>query len=81
MTNFIDKPINTGGLTANRIFLSHRTIQIRLGLEDGQEEVILNHWNVFYLTNSASNLVSLSLLNDLNIFYDNMYHTLYNKIY
>lgn len=54
-------------------------MQIRLALEDGQEGIILNFWNVFYLSNSLSNLVSLSLLNDANIFYDNERHTLYNK--
>lgn len=79
MTDFIKKPINVGGSIVNRVFLDYGTMQIRLALEDRQEGIILNFWNVFYLSNSPSNLVSLNLLNDANISYNNKHHTLYNK--
>lgn len=57
----------------------YRIVWIRLALEDKQEKVILNLRYVFYLPNNPSNLVSLSLLNDAKIFYNNKHHTLYNK--
>ena len=34
---------------------------------------------MFYLPNSLSNLISLSLLNDVDIFYNNECYNLYNK--
>lgn len=48
-------------------------------LGDGWKRIILNLWNIFYLPNSSSNLVNLSLLNIANIFYDIECHILYNK--
>lgn len=69
-----------GGSTVDGVFSGCGTDRITLTLEDGWEEVILNLWNVFYLLNSLCNLVSLRLLNDANIFYDNENHILYNKI-
>lgn len=79
MTDFIKKPTNVGGLTVDGISPGYGTMRIRLALEDGRKEIVLNLQNVFYLPNSPSNLVSLSLLNDANIFYNNERHTLYNK--
>lgn len=79
MTNFIEKPTNAGGSIVDGISPGSETVQIKLDLEDGQEEVILNLCNVFYLSNSPSNLVSLSLLYEANIFYDNQHYILYNK--
>lgn len=80
MTDFIVKPTNVGESRADRVSPSHGTVRIRLTLEDKGEGVILNLWNVFYLLNRLSNLVSLSLLYDANIFYDNEHHILYDKI-
>lgn len=80
MTVFIEKPTNVEGSTVDVVSPGRGSGQIRLALEDGQEGVILNLRNVFYLSNSPSNLVSLSLLNNANIFYDNEHHTLYDKI-
>lgn len=78
-TNFIEKPIRVGGSTTDGVSPSRGIVWIRLVLEDEWEGVILNLRNVFYLPNSPFNLVSLSFLNDNNIFYDNEHHTLYNK--
>ena len=80
MTDFIKKLTNVRGSTTDRVSPGCGIVWIRLALEDGQEGVILNLWNVFYLLNSPSNLISLSLLNNANIFYDNKHHILYNKI-
>lgn len=79
MTDLIEKPTNVRGSTADKISPGCGTVWIRLALEDRQKGVILNLQNVFYLPNSPSNLVSLSLLNDTNIFYNNERHILYDK--
>ncbi len=65
MTDFIEKPMRVGGSTANGVSPGRGTVWIKLTLEDGYEEIILNLRNVFYWPNSPSSLVSLSLLNDL----------------
>lgn len=80
MTDFIKKPTNIGGSIAGRVCPGRGTIQIRLALKDKREGIVLNLWNIYYLPNSLFNLVNLSLLNNVNIFYDNEYHRLYNKI-
>lgn len=49
-------------------------------MEDETEGVILNLSNVYYQPDSPSNLISLAVLNDNNIFYDNKRQTLYQKV-
>ncbi len=79
MTNFAERPTRVGGSTSDGVSPGRETVQIRLALEDGTEGVILNLQNVYYLSNSPSNLISLSLLNDAGIYYDNKQQALYNK--
>ena len=45
----------------------------------GAKESLLNLRNVFYLPNSPSNLISLSLLNNAGIYYNNEQQALYDK--
>ncbi len=52
---------------------------MKLALDDGSEGIILNLRNVFYLPNSPSNLISLSLLNNAGIYYNNEQQALYDK--
>lgn len=79
MTDFTERPTRVGGSTADGVSPGRETVQIRLALEDGSEGVILNLRIVFYLPNRPSNLVSLSLLNDAGVFYDNKRHIIYDK--
>lgn len=75
MTDFTEKPTKIGRLIVDNISLRCRIVQIRLALKDENEEIILNLQDIYYLSNNLSNLISLSLLNDVSIFYDNKYHT------
>lgn len=79
MTDFVERPTRVGGSTSDEVSLGRGTVRIRLALEDGTEGVILNLQNFYYLPNSRSNLISLSLLNDAGIYYDNEQQALYNK--
>lgn len=79
MINFAERPIRVGGSTSDRVLLGQGTVRIRLALEDKTKGVILNLQNVYYLLNSLSNLISLSLLNDAGIYYDNKQQALYNE--
>lgn len=78
MTDFAKKP-KIGKLTLDKISPRQRTIQIRLALEDRIKGVILNFCNIYYLLNSSSNLINLSFLNDIGIYYNNKQQVLYNK--
>ncbi len=79
MTDFAEKPTRVTGSTSDGVFPGQITVQIRLALEDGSERIILNLQNVFYLLNSLSNLISLSLLNDTGIYYNDQQQALYDK--
>lgn len=52
---------------------------MRLALKDGTKSIILNLCNIYYLPNNISNLISLSFLNNVGIYYDNKQQALYNK--
>ena len=68
MMDFAERPTRGGRSTSDGVSLGRETVRIRLVLEDGSEGIILNLWNIFYLPNSPSNLISLSLLNDAGIY-------------
>lgn len=79
ITDFIKKPTRVGRSTTDKLFLGGGIVQIRLALKNRDEGVILNLWNVFYQPINSSNLVSLSFLNNADIFYNNKCHIIYNK--
>lgn len=79
MTEYMKKPIKVGGCITNGISLGRRKIKIQLTKKDGSEDLILTLTNVFYLSNSLSNLVSLDLLNDAKIYHHNKNQTLYDQ--
>ncbi len=79
MTDLAEKPTRVGRSTLDGVSSGRGTVQIRLALEDGSKGIILNLRNVFYLSNSPSNLISLSLLNDVGIYYNNKEQALYDK--
>ncbi len=76
MTEYYKKPTRFGGSKADGLSPGRRRIQLRLGLKDGSERMILNLRNVYYLPSSSCNLVSVGLLNDSRIFHDNRNQTL-----
>lgn len=71
MTDYTEKPTKVGGSTADGMSPGRGTVRVKLALEGGSKGVTLNLRNVFYLPNSLSNQVSLSLLNDAGVYYDN----------
>lgn len=80
MTDFTEMPIRVEGSKADGVSLGRETVQIRLALKDGGKGLILNLQNVFYLSNNPSNLVSLGLLKDASVYYNDKCQALYDKI-
>lgn len=78
MREYTEKPTRFRGFTANGISSGRGKIKIRLTKKDGSEGLVLILTNVFYLPNTPSNLVSLSLLNDTRIYHQNEDQTLYD---
>ena len=79
MTDFAEKPTRVGRSTSDGVSPGRGTGRIKLALEDGSERIILNLRNVFYLPNGQSNLISLSPLNNVGIYYSNEQQALYDK--
>lgn len=78
MTKFYNKPMQIGGSTSDEISLGQGQIELYFSQRDNTEGVILDLKVVFFLPNSSCNLVSLPLLNNYSIFYDNKNKTLYD---
>ena len=72
-----ERPTKVGGSTSDGVSPGRRKVCLRLGLEDDLEGLIFNFQNVYYLPNSSCNLVSLGLLNNSGIFYNNKLKNLY----
>lgn len=80
MTNYRKTPTRIRGSISDKISLGYGMIWLRLSLKDtGVEGVVLDLKNVYYLPSSLSNLISLGLLNNHNIYHDNKNKTLYNR--
>ena len=80
ITKYCAHTTRIGRSTSHGISPGREKIRRILALKDGSEGLILNPSNVFYLLNSPYNLLSLGLLNNSGIYYDNKNETLY-KIY
>lgn len=78
MHEYIDRPIRIGGSTSEGVSPGRGKVRLRLANEN-KDGVILNLKNVYYLSSSPSNLVSLILLNDHGIYYNNEKEKLYEK--
>ena len=78
MTEYYDKPTRIGGSTSDGISPGWGKVRLRLGLKDGIKGVVLDLKDVFFLSGSPCNLISLALLNNHNIFHDNKNKTLYD---
>ena len=52
-------------------------IQLRLGLEDNLEGLILNLQNIYYFSNNPGNLVNLEFLNNSGIYHNNKHKNFY----
>ncbi len=77
MTKYYKKPTRIRWSKADGSPPGKGSIRLRLGLENGSERMISNLQNVYYLSSSPCNLVSLGLLNDSGISNDNGNKTLY----
>lgn len=63
--------------TSDGILPGKGKIQLKLGLNDDIEGLILTLHNVYYLPNSPCNLVNLRLFNNSGVYHDNIYKSLY----
>ncbi len=79
MTEYHERPTRIGGSTADSMSPGWGKVRLFLILKDGRESVILDLKNVFLLPHSPSNPVSLGLLNNHEIFYDNENEMLYDR--
>ncbi len=77
MMEYRELPTRIGGSTSDGVSSGRRRVRLRLALKDGSKSLILNLQNVYYLPYIPCNLVSLGLLHDSRIFYDNKNETLY----
>lgn len=77
MTEYQKRPTKVGRSTSDGMSPERGKVCLRLGLKDNSKGLILNLQNVYYLPNSLCNLVSLRLLNNNSIFYNNKHKNLY----
>lgn len=63
---------------SNKILPGRKKVRFCLGFENNFEELVFNFQNMYYLSNSLCNLVSLRLLNNSRIYYNNILETLYH---
>lgn len=80
MIEYQKHPTKAGRFTLNRVLLGRRKICLKLGLENNLKGLIFNFQNIYYLANNFCNLVSLKLMNNSNIFYNNKLKNLYQII-
>lgn len=78
MHDYTERPTRIGGSTSERVLPGRGKVRLRPA-NDNEDGAILNLKNVYYLPSSLSNLVSLALLNDHGIYYNNEKEKLYNK--
>lgn len=81
MTDYLANLTRVKGLTLEGILPEHGIVKIRLSKKNGNKRLILNFQNILYLLNGFFNLVSLELLNNISIHYNNKNQTLYNKVF
>ena len=79
MTDYYERPTRIGCSTSDGISPGRGKVQLRLSLENGLKGAILDLKNVYYLPSSPSNLVSLGLLNDHDIYHKNEDETLNDR--
>ena len=78
MHDYTERPTRIGGSTSEGVSPGRGKVCLHLA-NNNEDRVILNLKNVYYLPNSPSNLVSLALLNDHGIYYNNEKEKLYDK--
>ena len=78
MTEYHDRPTRIGEFISDDMSTWQRKVRLRLSQKDRSQGVILNLKDMFFLPRSPSNLVSLALLNNNGISYNNKNETLYD---
>lgn len=71
MTDYYKRVIRIRGFITNIISLGYKKIQLWLSLKNRVRRVILDFNDLYYLSSSLTNLVSLGLWNNDNIYYYN----------
>ena len=80
MAKFQERPTKVRRSISDRVLPGREIVCLSLGVEDGLEGLILNLKNIYYLSYNLCNLVSLRLLNNNGIFYNNEHENLYQVI-
>ena len=78
MYKYMERPTRIGGSTSEGVLLGRGKVRLRLA-NDNKDGVILNLKNIYYLPSNPSNLVSLALLNNHGIYYNNKKERLCEK--
>lgn len=78
MTKYTKKSIRVRGSIADRVSLNKEKVKIRYAKKDSLEGLVLILIDVFYLSDSSSNLISLGFLNNTEISYHNKNQIFYN---
>lgn len=74
----MDRPTRIGGITLKEVLPGRGKVRLRLANKN-KNGVILNLNNVYYLPSNVLNFVSLVLLNNHRIYYNNKKEKLYEK--
>lgn len=79
ITDFEENTIKVGRFILDGILPDRKRVKIRLVLKDNIEKIVLTLINLFYFLHSLSKLVSLGLLNNLEIFHHKKDQMLYDQ--
>lgn len=84
MIEYKKRPVNMVRSMSNKVLLGCRKVCLHLSLKNNSKGLILNLQNVYYLPNNLCNLVSLRLLYNSKIYYNNKqkiwYHIKFEKV-
>lgn len=74
---YYKKLIKIVGFIIDSLLLRRKKIKFQLIFKDGSKKIILNLQNIYYFLSSLSNFISLKLLNNSGIIYNNKNKILY----
>lgn len=77
MTKYYKRLTKIAEFKTDGLSPSREKIQLQLKLKDDNKRIILNLQDVYYFPSNACNLMSLRLLNNSKIYYNNQNKTLY----
>lgn len=79
MIKYTKKSTKVERSLTNRVLPKGRKVRIRLAKKNDLEDLVLTLNNIFYLSNSLLNFVSLDFFNNAEIYHHNKDQILYNQ--